>query len=415
MSTVALLAACGEHGAGTGAGTDDGEALRTEETVVQAAAGEDAGAAGGVDTAAPDVEESRVAAARAALPEVFAGLDADLLAGIETPDAAARAGSALWRAHVGAAQRAQRSGASIDDRPLYWQRLATLRNKRADCAQHTPAFDCDAILERFEWASRGADAITWNADAPLRVLVTGFDPFFLDREIGQSNPSGLAALLLDERQLAAGPQGELKADVRSLVFPVRFADFDAGRVEALLGPLLAEVDLLITISMGRDNFDLERFPGRRRSATAPDNRNVLTGADAKNPLVPLLGGAPLPGPEFVEFSLPAAAMSAVEGPYAVRDNRTVTTLERGTFDAGGLDALQDQTAVEGGGGGYLSNEISFRTVRLARERGLPVAVGHLHTPSILGFDAEALRAITGQIERIVAAAAGAVTPSSRDR
>jgi hypothetical protein len=167
----------------------------------------------GADIQAPreaDVEEARVAAARTALPEVFTDFDADRLAGIESPGAAARAGSALWEAQVEAVRQARRAGNRIDDRPLYWQRLATLRNARADCAQRSEAIDCAAILERFEWASRGASDVAWNTDAPLRVLVTGFDPFFLDRQIGQSNPSGLAALLLDGRVLAA-------ADVRAEV------------------------------------------------------------------------------------------------------------------------------------------------------------------------------------------------------
>ena len=42
--------------------------------------------------------------------------------------------------------------------------------------------------------------------------------------------------------------------------------------------------------MGRDHFDLERFPGRRRSSEAPDNAGVLTGASAAEALV--LGWAP---------------------------------------------------------------------------------------------------------------------------
>ena len=92
--------------------------------------------------------------------------------------------------------------------------------------------------------------------------------------------------------------------------PVRYADFDQGEIESLLAPFYAlnSVDLISTLSMGRSDFDLEHFPGLRRSATAPDNVNVYTGANKTNPLVPSLVAAPLIGDEFVLFSLPYNAM-----------------------------------------------------------------------------------------------------------
>ena len=57
----------------------------------------------------------------------------------------------------------------------------------------------------------------------------------------------------------------------------------------------------------------------------------------------------LEGPEFVEFSLPVAALQSGAGPYEIRDNRRVSTLERGTFDAESLAELEGLTAVRGGG------------------------------------------------------------------
>ena len=123
------------------------------------------------------------------------------------------------------------------------------------------------------------------------------------------------------------------------------------------------IDMLVTISMGRSQFDLERFPGRRRSASAPDNLNRLSGGSSTEPLVPRLGAQLLPGPEFVKFSLPVHAMQKVQRPYGVNDNRSVTTVEAGDQQAESLDVLTTQTAVRGSGGGYLSNEVSFRTVR----------------------------------------------------
>ena len=45
-----------------------------------------------------------------------------------------------------------------------------------------------------------------------------------------------------------------------------------------------------------------------------------------------------------------------------------------------LAALRGQTAVQGSGGGYLSNEISYRSIRLANELGVALPMGHIHTP-----------------------------------
>ncbi|MEE4360611.1 MAG: hypothetical protein V2I63_03710 [Pseudomonadales bacterium] len=357
--------------------------------------------------AAPDVlapaltpEEARAPAAVAAMPALTAPTAATSRALAQAipdfPGAATAVGSDLWRRER---ERLQLRG-ELDDRPLYWSRLAALATLARDCP---PRPTCKDAVTRFELASRGALDTTFSAGTPLRILLTGFDPFGLDRHIDQSNPSGVAALALDGRVIGVGKR---RAEIQSLLFPVRFVDFDEGLVERVLEPLLqtGTIDYLVTLSMGRDAFDLERFPGRRRSAEAPDNLSVRTGASAQRPLIPRLGDGPLPGPEFVEFSLPAAAMMRVQSPWPVRDNHRVTTLERGTFEAASLDELDDQTAVRGGGGGYLSNEISFRTVRLVRELGLDLVVGHIHTPRIEGFDTAALASILDQIEALLSAA-----------
>lgn len=307
-------------------------------------------------------------------------------------------GTRLWRQAV----RALQSEEVWDDRVLYWARLSYAAELRQVAAP-------DA-LARFERASRGMDHLAFlpEADAPAgpagkRVIVTGFDPFHLDQQIDQSNPSGLAAMALDGRTFstASGP-----AHVEAVVFPVRFADFDQGMVESFIEPWLeAGVDLVLTISMGRDGFDLERFPGRRRSAAVTDNLNVLTGANPGNPLIPRLSGEDLAGPEFLEFTLPAAGMTEVEGNFPVRDNRNVATLEQGDMVATGLDALAGQTAVRGSGGGYLSNEIAYRML-LANESRIPM--GHVHTPRLSGFDPEFERKIVTQIEAMLIAAVEAL-------
>jgi len=309
------------------------------------------------------------------------------------------AAHSLGKAHWDSAKERLRSTASFDDRPLYWQRLAEKKAFRQACAGND---NCMGILEAYEWASRGADDLDFRADSDLRIVLSGFDPFLLDLDIQQSNPSGVAALLLDG--LIMDTSG-IRAEIQTVLIPVRFADFDSGRIEDLFGPLIVDnkIDVLITLSMGRNDFDLERFPGRRRSAEVPGNQYERTGATLENPLVPMLGNKDLPGPEYVEFSLPVDALLTVQSPFKVHDNRTVTTLERGEFEAGSLSELKGQTAVRGSGGGYLSNEISYRTVRLVREYASPVQVGHIHTPRIQGFDRRALNSITDQIRAMLQA------------
>ncbi len=318
----------------------------------------------------------------------FEMLSAPILESGVTEDPVA-AGRSLWRSAV---LRLRDGGR--DDRALYWARLDVRRWMR-----NQPESD----LTAFEWASRGMDDVDFDATVGYRVLITGFDPFGLNDNLDQSNPSGLAVLALDGQvlQTARG-----RVQVQGVLIPVRFADFDRGLIESFLEPLLTsgDLDLVITISMGRDAFDLERFPGRRRSAEVPDNLDVLTGATVSAPLVPRLRDGLLTGPEFLEFLLPAGAMRAIDAPFAVRDNRTVRTLEQGELVASSLIELGGQTAVAGSGGGYLSNEIAYRTLLANGRTGAAVPMGHLHTPRIAGYDPAAEWQMVEQIRRLIIAA-----------
>lgn len=320
-----------------------------------------------------DAEEARLQDAATALPEVtrrYRGLDA--------ADAATR----LWQAAAADARAGH-----LDDRPLYWARLKLLGEQSSRAAR-----------ARAERLSRG-----WGFAFPpgeTGVLLTGFDPFHLDRDIGQSNPSGVVALALHGTRIAG-------ACVRTAILPVRFADFDRGAVEEWLTPVFrgdrGALGMAVTISMGRDHFDLERFPGRRRSAQTPDNRRVSTGASREKPLAP----PSLAGPEFLEFTLPAKAMSAAPGRWQVRDNRRVETLERGTVVADTLADLADCTAVAGSGGGFLSNEVAYRSLLLRARLGGQFPLGHLHTPGMTGHDPAMLTDLVAQVRRIVAAGVAA--------
>jgi pyrrolidone-carboxylate peptidase len=320
-------------------------------------------------------------------------------------------GDELWQYSKHQAQL----GKIVDDRPLYWTRLA-IQSFIKSTQKNFTQIELESLVEVFEKSSRGYSDNSYVKSTDKRIFLTGFDPFLLDRNLKQSNPSGLAALLLDGtvveyHTVVAGIKKTITAEINTVMVPVRYADFDQGEIESLLAPFYAlnSVDLIATLSMGRSDFDLEHFPGLRRSATAPDNLNVYTGANKTNPLVPSLLAAPLIGDEFVLFSLPYQAMMKAEGSYKINDNRGVTILVSGKslsskaedITANSLSELTDKVSVQGGGGGYLSNEISYRSIVLRNRLGSTIPTGHIHTPRISGFDAEINRRIIAQIEAML--------------
>ncbi|ACJ31114.1 Conserved hypothetical protein [Shewanella piezotolerans WP3] len=353
-----------------------------------------------------DVEEARLPAATEAMPEVVSRYQAFVsnLADkytlhsdeLKITQMVAHQGLRLWQQAV----RDVQSG-HLDDRSLYWNRLAMrelLKTQKPDF--NIAAWQRDILIKAVEKSSRGLSDIAFKDDVEIKILLTGFDPFFLDRHIDQSNPSGLVALALDGyRFMVNGKQ----AQIETAMIPVRFADFDDGLIESILTPIYRDnsVDMIFTVSMGRDEFDIERFPGRNRSAAAPDNLNVLTGANKQAPIAPLVNGGTLNGPEFVEFSLPIAAMQTVEGPWKVNDNHMVSTLAQGEFQAKSLGQLQNAISVEGSGGGYLSNEISYRAILLQKQFNSSIPVGHIHTPRIAAYDVKVEHDIVEQVRAMV--------------
>ncbi|MFI6033065.1 pyroglutamyl peptidase [Streptomyces sp. NPDC051315] len=339
----------------------------------------------------------------------------------------AREGAALWRRAVDRAQGRGPAGGELsrdDDRPLYWARLAMARELRA----WQPDFgltDAEraALLADLERTSRGqSDLGLRPADKGLkRVLVTGFDPFTLDRDLRISNPSGATALALDGTvvETADGP-----ARVETAVFPVRWQDFTDGTVERTLRPYLGHVDLFATVSQGRvGRFDVERTNGAWRGGF-PDNDNV-----SRTETVPVAD--PASQPQWTTTTLPYEEIVAADtGRFPVYDNTSVTEIP-----AGGSAAVvrpdgptAGSTARAGGGGNYLSNEIAYRATLLRDRLGLHDTLpgGHVHTP-VLQFgtgntdpatgtvtDPEFVRNrlyIIAQVRAILAVAVGATEPA----
>ena len=353
------------------------------------------------------IEEQRIERALESIPNVSARLKPRVDAFTEQLTKASnytvltqlttRHGSGLWRD----AKQAFNQLNDYDDRPLYWARLQMSKALRSSKAfVNLLASQRQKLLWTLELQSRGQADIAFDKKTDKKILLTGFDPFFLDRHIDQSNPSGVVALSLDDLVLSINGK---TAEIEVLIVPVRFRDFDQGMIEELLTPYIQDqsVDMVLTVSMGRENFDLERYPALRRSAKAPDNLNVLTGATKTNPLVPKLKSSTLLGPEFVEFSLPITAMQKGEGNYLVNDNRKVSTLSGGEFNAQALANIVKQTSVSGSGGGYLSNEISYRSIVLRDSFNPTLPVGHIHTPRIKAFDQKVLIDIVNQSKNII--------------
>ncbi|RSS80020.1 pyroglutamyl peptidase [Streptomyces sp. WAC06614] len=304
-------------------------------------------------------------------------------------------GEALWQASVHRAQGKRPGGdlAAGDDRPLYWARLAMT----AALARWEPGFPVDraALRARFEDASRGlTDNSFTGAPGVRRVFISGFDPFGLDAELRRGNPSGSAALQLNGRRITLADGGT--AEIRAVVLPVRYADFDAGIVERAFAPRMAAAagpgpaDLITTVSQGYPGiFTLEEWAGRSRSADPyPDNTGALSGGTRNRPVTaPGMG----PGPEFIRTTLPVDTVTgAVQSPYPVLLNPDVTEIPAGGTEP--VDRADGPTpgsrAVAGGGGGYLSNEVAYRSNRLRGELAPQLPGGHLHTPVLTGLPAD---------------------------
>ncbi|MEW2388530.1 pyroglutamyl peptidase [Streptomyces venezuelae] len=357
--------------------------------------------------AAPTVEEARLD--RAAPQEILrkSGFDSvapeftEALKNARSYDHArrlvVREGQSLWQRAVDRAQGKQRTGISADDdRPLYWARLGMTRQLRQwqpDRFSLTPSAR-ERLMGALERSSRGQDSVHHSPGKKghvKRILVTGFDPFTLDRDVRISNPSGAAALALDGTTIrtADGP-----ARVEAVVFPVRWDDFADGVVERALRPYLPRVDLFTTISQGRvGRFDVERTNGAWRGGFG-DNENL-----SRTGTVPV--SDPGSQPQWTSTTLPYKEIVAAKtGRFPVYDNTSVTEIPAG----GGEPVVrpdgptEGSTARAGGGGDYLSNEIAYRATLLRDRLGLHDRLpgGHVHTP-VLQFGAGNTDPATGDV------------------
>lgn len=293
-------------------------------------------------------------------------------------------GSSLWERAVNRAQGRGPTGGDLsrdDDRPLYWARLGmSLEVRQWQARFAVTDAQRTRLLDRLERSTRGQDSLDLPSNTRVkRIVMTGFDPFTLDRDIRISNPSGATALALDGTliQTADGP-----ARIEAAVFPVRWEDFTAGSVERTLRGQLPKADLFTTVSQGRvGRFDIERTNGAWRGGF-PDNLRV-----SRTETVPV--SDPASQPQWTSTTLPYAAIVAGDtGRFPVYDNTAVTEIPAGgtTPVSAPNGPTAGSTARAGGGGDYLSNEIAYRATLLRDRLGLDAAGGHVHTP-VLQFGA----------------------------
>jgi pyrrolidone-carboxylate peptidase len=321
-------------------------------------------------------------------------------------------GTTLWNHAVQVARTLK------DDRPLYWARLRAIAALRAYGKRRTTPLtqaELDTAIKQFELPSRGLDPVSgvisfYLAPANARkVIVTGFDPFQLPFDVRQSNPSGLVALSVHGNSLLGST--DAPAHIRTAVLPVRYKDFDDGLVENAVTANLGLIVMMMTVSQGRNFYDVERWAAKNRGRVALDNSNLLNpGTAVVDPANPTTstgltdpGGRTASGVQFIKTTLPFGnvitqdLVSRTGPPFSIA---TPLILNQAYWVLGGThhpkpgDANPQETwkedpadiptgiSREGSGNNFLSNEVFYRTalVRSTNRSSLPS--GHLHIPPV---------------------------------
>jgi pyrrolidone-carboxylate peptidase len=307
-------------------------------------------------------------------------------------------GLRLWQDAVSQAQAGVAAG---DDRPLYWARVSMIHALQ----QWRPTFSVSALaLETFvQRASRGMTTDSFTVAARRKIFVSGFDPFDFDgRGLSVGNASGASALRLDNLT-ADGVQ------VQAVLFPVCFRFFDDRFVESVFrrhlepGPQQATFITTVSLGSGSNQFELEFYNGRRRSADVLDNCGQRGGGTFTAPVDPpnLEGDA-----QFITSTLPVHKMTRSSPIPAVVDTSVIEQASTGAPPVFRPDGpTPGSLSVAGSGGGFLSNEIAYRVTRLrdelARSQAIAVPAGHIHTPDHAGGDDGRRTTIVDELQAIV--------------
>ena len=312
----------------------------------------------------------------------------------------------------------QERKAILDDRPLYWARIAMqvmlkrqyvfikdildlwkenkLADKKEDNDKAKDNFFKKSIIPKqsklaeviqlFEEKSRNYKGISFNSSEAAgckKVLITGFDPFILNQfdndaiklyspNIRQSNPSGIVALVLANNS-------ELGAYIQTIVVPVRYTDFDdsqennkgqgEGIIEKYIKEKIKEVDMIVTVSQaGPDDYHIDVFATATREGFN-DNMDFKREDESKS--------FSDTAPETIKTTLPIQmtqgnSKAVYWGKYYQKD---------GTSGNATIDKIPTEKVYDGPGGNYLSNEIFYRVAKLRMERPT-LKTGHFHISKI---------------------------------
>jgi hypothetical protein len=276
----------------------------------------------------------------------------------------------------------------------------------------------------------------------VKVLVTGFDPFdpsgnLAPPQPGAWNPSGAAVMALDNHAipvpLTKGKQAV--AAVEGVVLPVDFNDFRSGLVERILKPVAQDVDAVITASVDPNlspgaPVRLERYAvgvhsfGGGEPIPAADKRSIGPaiiespapleqirdetkqpasrkaagiaepdiGEDIKFQFTSATDAANAASALIKQSSDPVLAKSRIQQTQTlltISDHEAIQNMSRTmTRDAEGRGVGFEvagrkfhASLMQGPGGDFLSNEISYRTLRLLGETKSPKSPlsFHIHT------------------------------------
>lgn len=286
------------------------------------------------------------------------------------------------------------------------------------------------IDEAFTLAARGGADIKFatpgvKPEKVVKTLLTGFDPFnttnsSLPPVAGQWNPSGAAVLAMDGKPIKLDKG---VAAVEGIVLPVSFPEFKTGIVEKIVKPFAAEVDAVLTVSVDPNlveaqavrferyavgshvlnNGVLEQVPAAPGGGAGPAIIETdapiekISGETARKEK----GKSDVPAPTFGEditfrFSDAKTADAALKAlglkaqgvaDVKITDHTAIQTIIKSmtrdqttagiTFKVGGKEF--HALIVRGPGGNFLSNEVSYRVLRLLAETKSPKNPISFHT------------------------------------
>lgn len=316
-----------------------------------------------------------------------------------------------------------------DDRPLYWGRLkvgvllkmhpmfataADLEVHRDDTTSNArikPASRLARLVRRLEETSRNYTGVDFAAAGPTvkKILLTGYDPFQLNENIYQINPSDTIACALHGESVR-NAQGVVIGLLQVMLFPVRYRDFDSstqpytgqgeGVAERYIKPFIASTDMIVTISQGGrgqeeiDYYDIEHYATDTRggfSDNLQDTRPEYSSEQRALPLVPVTAASP-DNMEWLETTLPAAMWQEpanLHNEFALErkfdSEKAIITIEGQLLPTAFVLSQPKCQMYSASGGDYLSNEIFYRVARLRQLLRPALPTGHLHTPIIPAY------------------------------